>query len=43
MGLLLSLSGLSLNCYPENLEYIDLVFGMAKESIVKAESENTYF
>jgi vacuolar protein sorting-associated protein 35 len=41
IGLLLSLSGLSLNCYPERLDYVDLVFGMAKDSIDKINQDNS--
>ena len=40
MALLVSLNGLALNCYPERLEYIDKVLGLAKASIVSAQLEN---
>lgn len=42
MGLLLSICVLSLNCYPDKLEYIDLVFGMAKDAIIAAQIDDEY-
>ncbi|KAF9583587.1 Vacuolar protein sorting-associated protein 35, partial [Lunasporangiospora selenospora] len=33
-ALLVSLINLSLSCYPDNLEYVDLVLGFAKEKII---------
>ncbi|KAI8913261.1 vacuolar protein sorting-associated protein 35 [Gorgonomyces haynaldii] len=40
IALLVSLNGLALNCYPERLDYIDMVFGMCKEAIVLNQEHN---
>lgn len=42
MGLLLSLSSLSLNCYPDRLDYVDLIFGTAIDSILRIQSDQRY-
>ncbi|KAJ3273009.1 Vacuolar protein sorting-associated protein 35 [Terramyces sp. JEL0728] len=40
IALLVSLNSLALNCYPERLEYMDRVFGMAREKVILAQQEN---
>ncbi|KAJ3326284.1 Vacuolar protein sorting-associated protein 35 [Boothiomyces sp. JEL0866] len=41
IALLVSLNSLALNCYPERLEYMDRVFGMAREKVILAQQENS--
>ncbi|RKO90980.1 vacuolar protein sorting-associated protein 35 [Blyttiomyces helicus] len=42
VALLLSLVNLSLNCYPEHLEYVDKVLGFAKERILEAQAAKAH-
>ncbi|TPX64938.1 hypothetical protein SpCBS45565_g05516 [Spizellomyces sp. 'palustris'] len=38
VALLVSLNNLSLNCYPERLDYVDKVLGFAKERVLEAQN-----
>ncbi|KAI9094429.1 vacuolar protein sorting-associated protein 35 [Phlyctochytrium arcticum] len=38
VALLVSLNNLSLNCYPERLDYVDKVLGFAKERLLEAQN-----
>lgn len=42
VALLVSLSNLSLNCYPDRLDYVDKVLGFAKERVLEAKNAKSY-